>query len=102
MTQPTGPFVDPTAPGGDAPGVSWSGGEGHGAPAPAGALPAIPGYEVEGVLGRGGMAIVYRARQVALKRDVALKMLRAGEGADAEDRDRFRREGESAARLQHP
>jgi WD40 repeat protein/tetratricopeptide (TPR) repeat protein len=65
------------------------------------ASPAIPGYEVLGVLGRGGMGVVYRARQTALKRIVALKMILAAD-AGADERDRFRAEAEAVARLHHP
>jgi serine/threonine-protein kinase len=65
------------------------------------ALPRIPGYEVEGVLGRGGMGVVYKARHLALKRTVALKMLPTGLSHPAE-RARFRAEAEAVARLQHP
>jgi hypothetical protein len=56
---------------------------------------------VEAVLGRGGIGVVYRARHLALKRTVALKMLAAGHPHPA-DRARFRTEAEAAARLQHP
>jgi serine/threonine protein kinase/WD40 repeat protein/tetratricopeptide (TPR) repeat protein len=64
--------------------------------------PTIPGYEIEGLLGRGGMGVVYRARHLALKRVVALKMLLAGTHAGQQMRDRFWTEAEAVARLQHP
>jgi WD40 repeat protein/tRNA A-37 threonylcarbamoyl transferase component Bud32 len=67
-------------------------------PGPAG----VPGYEVLEELGRGGMGVVYLARQTALKRLVALKMIRNAEYAGEQERDRFRAEAESVARLQHP
>jgi DNA-directed RNA polymerase subunit RPC12/RpoP len=65
------------------------------------ALPAIPGFEVLGVLGRGGMGVVYKARQAGLKRIVALKMILSGTYADQAQRARFLREAEAVARLQH-
>jgi hypothetical protein len=68
---------------------------------PVAGLPQVPGYEVEAVLGRGGMGVVYKARHLALKRTVALKMLAAGHPYPAE-RARFRAEAEAVARLQHP
>jgi serine/threonine protein kinase len=65
-------------------------------------LPQVPGYEVFGELGRGGMGIVYKARQVALNRLVALKMILRGRLADASAVQRFHREAEAVARLTHP
>ncbi len=62
----------------------------------------VPGYEVLGVLGRGGMGVVYMARHKALGRLVALKMILNSDHADPLELARFRTEAESLARLQHP
>jgi WD40 repeat protein len=86
--------VDPGQTGGETPDTPAARGEEE--------LPAVPGYEVLGRLGRGGMGVVYKARQTALKRLVALKMILAGGHLDEQQRQRFRTEAEAVARLQHP
>jgi serine/threonine-protein kinase len=68
---------------------------------PAAELPHIPGYQVEAVVGRGGMGIVYKALHLRLNRPVALKMLLAGAYAGLPERERFMREAESVASLRH-
>jgi hypothetical protein len=66
------------------------------------ALPRITGYAVEAVLGRGGVGIVFRARDLRLGRPVALKMLLAGSYAGPTELARFQREAEAIAGLCHP
>ena len=65
-------------------------------------LPFIRGYDVEKILGRGGMGVVYQARQQGLNRRVALKMILAGRHSAPEQVARFRAEAEAVARLIHP
>src|SRR3954454_20157573 len=59
-------------------------------------------YELDGVIGRGGMAEVYRARDLRLDRVVAIKTLRSDLARDPAFQARFRREAQSAASLNHP
>lgn len=65
-------------------------------------LPTIDGYEVESMLGRGGMGAVYQARYLKLNRTVAIKMLLAGSFASSDERMRFIREAQLVATLKHP
>jgi WD40 repeat protein len=90
---PTAPAIDATTDAAPAPAPSAGARR---------ALPAVPGYEVLGELGRGGMGVVYRARQVRLNRPCALKMILAGAHATPEAATRFLAEAEAIARLEHP
>ena len=64
--------------------------------------PILPGYEVVGELGRGGMGIVYKVRQLSLGRIVALKMILSGEQASREELARLRAEAKTLGELHHP
>ena len=64
--------------------------------------PTIPGFQIIAEIGRGGMGVVFKARQISADRLVALKVIRNGVLADERERARFRIEAEAAARLHHP
>src|SRR5262245_10805112 len=64
-------------------------------------LPRIPDYEIESILGRGGMGVVYMAKQLKLHRPVAIKMLLAGNLATKHEIARFTREAEAVAAMRH-
>jgi hypothetical protein len=85
-TLPEDPGVDPAA----APGMGPAGRAG------------LERYELLGELGRGGMGVVYKARDCVLGRLVALKMIRMGISADPPEVARFHREAQVVARLRHP
>jgi serine/threonine protein kinase len=63
---------------------------------------SLPGYEILGKLGEGGMGVVYKARHLRLNRLVAVKMILAGEHASEEMIARFALEAEAVAQIQHP
>ena len=62
----------------------------------------VDNYIIQGVLGSGGMATVYRALDTRLRREVALKVLHDHISSREENRIRFEREAQAVAKLQHP
>jgi serine/threonine-protein kinase len=100
---------DPTEPGGEGRGGGGDGDDGGGAgdagdpdPPPGARVRYFGDYQLRRVLGRGGMGVVYEARQRSLNRPVALKMLRSGDLADADELRRFQVEAEAVAALDDP
>ena len=71
-------------------------------PEPVDLASLFPGFEIVRIIGRGGMGAVYEARQIALERRVAIKLLPIEAGEDSVFADRFRREARTLAKLLHP
>jgi hypothetical protein len=98
--------ADPPLPAPEEPPAKFTGHTGaiatHLTPTESREYPEVAGYEILGILGHGGMGVVYRARQSRANRLVALKMIRAVEHASPQDRMRFQIETEAVTRLQHP
>src|SRR5690349_9252292 len=102
--QPTAEFAPPAAGGATASFPADPAATRDFLPPAAAATPptAVPGYVIERELGRGGMGVVYLARQEKLNRPVALKMILAGGHASDAQRARFLAEAEAVAAVQHP
>ncbi|HEV3383467.1 MAG TPA: serine/threonine-protein kinase, partial [Gemmata sp.] len=64
-------------------------------------LPTLPGYQIKGEIGRGGMGIVYRATDTQLRREVAIKMMLPRLAADPRSKARFLREARNQAKVEH-
>lgn len=64
-------------------------------------IEAVPGYQLMDELGRGGMGVVFKAKQLSPERIVAVKMILSGQFASAQEIQRFRAEAEAAANLSH-
>src|SRR5262249_33845752 len=95
--------LPPGQPPSDGPGPPPGDGEDDGAELPRGARIRYFGdYELRKELGRGGMGVVYKARQLSLNRPVALKMIKAAVPADDAELCRFQNEAEAVAALDHP
>jgi len=75
---------------------------GDGAERPIEPTAIIAGYQIEQVIGRGGMGVVYRARQLALDREVAVKLIASEHAKDPTFRERFKSESRIAASIEHP
>lgn len=84
----------------------WPGETGPAVPLPEGggdkSIPSVPGYDLLEKVGQGGMGVVYRARQQALSRLVALKLIRASDLPGPEEEARFLAEAEALAAIEHP